>query len=112
MSETDPSPELLNFIAEWKKTSNYKAKFKPNKAKWVKALKSRKFKQAQGNLYAKGERYCCLGVYRNQTGCARQKDEYITNVHIPQAIQSYFSGLNDNHGVDFEGIAERVKALL
>jgi len=42
------------------------------KAKWVKALRSRKFKQAHKQLKTK-HGYCCLGVLREiaEPGCAR-----------------------------------------
>lgn len=44
----------------------------PNVKKWVKALRSGKFKQAKGRL-AEGERNCCLGVVCVLAGIPKDK---------------------------------------
>jgi hypothetical protein len=49
------------------------------KQKWVKALRSGKYKQGEGRLKQK-DTFCCLGVlcdlYRKETGEPWEKDEY------------------------------------
>lgn len=42
------------------------------KRKWIKALRSGKYRQGQGELYSKGK-YCCLGVLARIQGCSTTK---------------------------------------
>jgi hypothetical protein len=60
------------------------------KAKWVEALRSGDFKQAQGVLHdAKTDSYCCLGVLCKVVGAEwgefdKEVDDYIvTKDHVP-----------------------------
>jgi len=45
------------------------------KAKWLKALRSGRYKQAQGCL-KDNDKFCCLGVLADVQGCAWKKDDY------------------------------------
>ena len=46
------------------------------KDKWVKALRSRKYKQGEGMLYDKFEdSFCCLGVAKKEGLCKKNRDE-------------------------------------
>lgn len=39
------------------------------KAKWLKALRSEKYKKGRGQLRSKENRFCCLGVLADVAGC-------------------------------------------
>ena len=60
------------------------------KAKWVAALRSGKFKQAQGILFdSKGGSYCCVGVYAEVVeGFEANGKDYC----FPQIIAKYPGG--------------------
>ena len=76
------------------------------KAKWVKALRSGKYKQGTETLKT-GDRYCCLGV-----ACAMQNDTLflgggticqmtvdLNKIKIPKILQSSEYGFDRNESV-------------
>lgn len=92
------------------------------KTKWIRALKSGKYKQTTGAL-KNHEGFCCLGVLCdliNPKGWRGDKD-YEFNFNgsrtgfmpvrmgiLPKKIQKQLADLNDN-GESFEDIAEYIK---
>src|SRR3974390_3231732 len=92
------------------------------KAKWVKALRGRKFKQGTGYLYRK-DKHCCLGVlcevnkeiaeavydwksYRSFLVINEHDDEH--DVGLPFSIQSKLAKMNDD-GLSFKAIADYIE---
>ena len=95
------------------------------KQKWVKALRSGKYKQTQENLY-KNDKFCCLGVLAMECGRKNLELDDITdepelhsafvnnkimdtmNSLIPSSnekVQNYLIGLNDENRHSFKKIA-------
>jgi hypothetical protein len=89
------------------------------KAKWVKALRSGKFRQnTLGHLKLqmgpKGDaEYCCLGVARELKLASKcnNGDEFVLRKFLPLQIQEELARLND-WGVPFEVIAGIIQELL
>lgn len=95
------------------------------KAKWVRALKSGKFKKRTGKL-AHGETYCCLGVAACITGSFGKDFGGYTlkrqNAGLPNALMSQIgltSGdeadlirMNDTEGKSFKEIAQYIQENL
>lgn len=96
--------------------------------KWVEALRSGKFKQANGVLWAapglgrKHETFCCLGVYcrlvdpkfpRAADYEALHTAVFPENVRpkspIPEMAQGSFAALNDDFGWSFKRIATLIE---
>jgi len=90
------------------------------KAKWVKALASGRYKQANGVLYDSGEKgFCCLGVLCRVSGASLEeiddrtmpiKTDRFASV-IDQHIAMKLASLNDE-GVPFEVIAGLIHEAL
>jgi len=77
---------------------------KKQKQKWIKVLRSGKYKQGSNHLKL-NNRYCCLGVAREIGVCYRYNLEEFVNISfLPIKIQKALANLNDN-GVPFEVIA-------
>ena len=82
------------------------------KAKWVKALRSGKYKQAFGRLhYSEPNTFCCMGVLGRQLGLSTMQlgshgRLYILNrdTPVPMRHEGALADMNDA-GVPFEVIA-------
>jgi len=86
-----------------KPTEKQLAKWKINRKKWVKALRSKKYKQGTGELKSVDNEYCCLGVLCDIIGMKARKVSdgytYFGNdyqIAPPSACQAV--GLVDQHG--------------
>lgn len=96
------------------------------KRAWAKALRSGRYKQAQGSLQV-GRAYCCLGVLCRVVGAKRNKDGLFAwkgdeaSGDLPLALREElgmtrkqhdrFVNLNDVLGYDFDRIAKAVDRL-
>lgn len=95
-----------------KKTSNKLPK--RFKEKWIKALRSGKYKQTDGALYDKKEDgYCCLGVAGSICGvpdktligfCFLYPDKFNNTKGLPKLI----IGGNSKSEVDYSPVAEKL----
>jgi hypothetical protein len=68
------------------------------KNKWIRALKSDKYKQGKGYLYNKyTDAYCCLGVAKEEGLCSKRKGnaELVSTRFLPNEIQSFLASHND-----------------
>lgn len=79
------------------------------KAKWVKALRSGKYKQCTSELYdSEAREYCCLGVL-----CVVAKLEPDANAYtkLDRLVGSYspFVRMNDDLGKSFSEIADHIE---
>lgn len=91
--------------------------------KWVKALRSGKYKKKKGYLkfveyvwdskkkddkeVVKG--FCCLGV-ACEIGVAQARDKYfLLNDSLPQKVQDKLSGMNDSGRYSFKRIAAYIE---
>lgn len=88
------------------------------KTKWVKALRSGRYKQGCGNLRNLDGTYCCLGVLRNviQPGSELQAEDcgYLHSTHrngLDRESQIALGHLNDER-VPFEIIAGLIQVAL
>lgn len=94
------------------------------KNKWVKALRSGKYKQGMGELYnPKIETYCCLGVAAIICGSGKQKlkaEGILNSTHnVPKeliglrtgSVPSKLAMYNDN-GKSFKWIASYIERYL
>jgi hypothetical protein len=90
------------------------------KAKWVKALRSGKYRQAQDVLRSDSGAYCCLGVLRSvmHKGSSLKKgdEEYLHPDHKKEAGLSYkqqgqLATMNDE-GKTFSQIADYIEKKL
>jgi hypothetical protein len=79
------------------------------KTKWLKALRSGKYKQGRGQLRTPDDRFCCLGVlcdlYAKETGVSwegnGEDDDYEIcgdTGFLPQVIQEW-AGVDDHNPV-------------
>lgn len=59
------------------------------KTKWLKALRSGRYKQTRGTLYD-GEGYCCLGVLCRVAKLRARRSPY-------DSVNFYYRGDGDNH---------------
>jgi hypothetical protein len=67
------------------------------KAKWVKALRSGRYKQVAGTL-KRGEKHCCLGVlYRIQRGDFKELRNNLMSTELPEG---YSGGLTQDQRND------------
>ena len=99
------------------------------KDKWVKALRSGKYKQAEEELYNfRNNSYCCLGVLR-QIMCPAGPDndlqgkdkhgeeteflhtKYLRKAHLHHATQKHLADMNDR-GDSFRQIADYIEKRL
>lgn len=93
------------------------------KKKWIKALRSGKYKQCKGNL-RQGETFCCLGVLAHQADMkfSRQTDGiYTPKEHrhsydpiwnlVGESFGRELSGMNDG-GASFSKIADYIEKNL
>ena len=89
------------------------------KAKWVKALRSGKYRQGTGRLKREREdgedEYCCLGVLREiQPNIPSVFDDKLLDASvcgIPRETQQVFAEMNDDRA-SFEEIAYRIEKEL
>lgn len=88
------------------------------KMKWVKALESRRFRQAEGELYDNEGKYCCLGVLCRMVGLPNEKIKYeatlgdVKQGHLlPSATMMKLVAMNDE-GYSFKEIAAWIRAHL
>lgn len=100
--------------------------------RWVKALRSSKYKQAQGQL-KKDDGFCCLGVLCDLAvkdggkpwGISYHNDSSvgIHEAYLPEDmseflfgkqaydIQDFLAGLNDNYNYNFKEIADVIEKI-
>ncbi len=81
---------------------------KANRKLWVKALKSKKYKQAQGKLRGRRNERCCLGVlcdlYKSKTGKGKWYkgcfiiDEQNSGDQIPPSTVTNWVGMGTREG--------------
>lgn len=102
------------------------------KSKWVAALRSGNYKQAQGVLYRPSEGYCCLGLLCEVAGAQYEKhrsdwwpvidgeradrgngDEYLSESRfaIEAEVQERLAKMNDD-GRSFDEIADYIEKHL
>lgn len=95
------------------------------KAKWVRALKSGKFKKRTGKL-AHGETYCCLGVAACITGSfGKSFDDVICHrklgglppglkqeIGLSDNEETQLIQMNDTEGKSFKEIAQYIQEKL
>lgn len=89
------------------------------KEKWVKALRSRKYKQTKGQLCRRirknGVRfkaYCCLGVLKEVVEgkpLGEKRGAYAFPFILPMEIEKEYSNYNDMLGVSFKEIADKIE---
>lgn len=106
---------------------------KKNRAKWIRALCSGRYKQTQSNLRwidMSGEKYCCLGVACQISGLGKwdERDSFIVNdessefclndlpsvrgwLGMTEIQNSEAITMNDHDGFSFKYIAERFKEI-
>jgi hypothetical protein len=104
------------------------SKLNPNAQKWVDALRSRKYQQAQCKL-RNGDSFCCLGVACDISGIGTWTESGYTINHygsynlLPKEVRNWL-GLKDtsgsygathlawenDHGKTFEQIADVIEA--
>lgn len=100
---------------------------KSKKNKWVKALRSGKYKQGHGelktttaydkilrdNVKLEQPQFCCLGVARDLRLTIQAKDgvEFVSCSFLPQEIQDTLAKMNDN-GESFKTIAAYIEKNL
>lgn len=78
------------------------------KAEWVKALRSGKYKQGVNRL-AGGGYYCCLGVAKRCFGLDRSPEgELLPETFLPMRVQEVLARKNDN-GMTFAKIADYIE---
>lgn len=87
------------------------------KARWVKALRSGKYRQARGVLRtsdAEGQTFCCLGVLCEVNN--RPDIRFTSDVRRAFELDAEDSGvlieMNDNQEWDFEDIADYIAVML
>jgi hypothetical protein len=109
-----------------KQTTNKFKLPKLAKAKWIKALRSGKYKQGEHKLkytikneHGKNEnRYCCLGV-ACELGIAKKrahhkgqlKEQYVSTDFLPYGAQLILARMNDS-GLTFKKIAAWIQKKL
>jgi hypothetical protein len=93
---------------------------KVTKEKWIRALRSGKFKQGKQRLRADDGGYCCLGVLCEITGNAKNRN---MNQSWPRGHRTMFMGLdsqvqlslaimNDTNNLNFNQIADAIETLV
>ena len=89
---------------------------KANVRKWVKALRSGKYKQCRGRLFD-GRGYCCLGIVEKLAGVKpygfvleQGAREWLgVDEHNPKIGGLEASFLNDRENLTFPQIADRIE---
>lgn len=88
------------------------------KTKWVKALRSGRYKQGDGVLYADDKTYCCLGVLCAVQGVSRAKmaDASVQYAHalnksagLTKRSQHFLVKCNDDKKWSFARIAKHIE---
>lgn len=93
------------------------------KQKWVKTLRSGKYKQGKGELRSPdGSRYCCLGVLHlckggqlrpgQGTTSSKVKNGFISTKILPVLTQRALAEMNDIGGKSFSDIADYIEVNL
>ena len=97
------------------------------KRKWIKALRSGKYRQGRKTLYTKGShrgrpRYCCLGVAGRICGLSNEdmrRKGFVYNCGVipdlitgDDGIATVLSGMNDRHEKSFSKIADWIQENL
>lgn len=80
--------------------------------KWVKALRSGKYKQGRNRLKygnQNGTFYCCLGVAEEACGVPRNDGLELRPGVLPSMLQSDLMEMNDVEGADFKHIAKHIE---
>lgn len=85
--------------------------------KWIKALRSGKYRQGRGalkrgNQY--GTSYCCLGVAEDAIGLERLDRSELREIKgLSRGVQRTLMNMNDSGAADFNEIAAHIeKAIL
>lgn len=87
---------------------------KKDKQKWVKALRSGKYKQGKYKLHNKSDdTFCCLGVAVNLKLCGKttKPEEFISRNFLNDKSQQILSAMNDS-GKSFKTIADYIEENL
>ena len=91
------------------------------KRKWLRALRSGRYKQGKYYLRNSEDRYCCLGVlceclekpkWNDMNGYYKYKDRYVGTVSkriLSDKIQNTLIDLNDSECMSFLEIADYIK---
>lgn len=95
------------------------------KTKWLKALRSGKYKQGDGVLYREvyvGDddkaqaQFCCLGVYGRCVSKLKLEEiegrDYLSETAIPRTVQNNLSNMNDIKNLSFKRIANWIERNL
>lgn len=87
------------------------------KQKWVKALRSGDYKQAQFKLYDRATRsHCCLGVARAcklvKPNKKLAKDGEVDYSFLPEKVQNTLINFNDSRKYSFDRIANWIEKHL
>ena len=90
------------------------------KARWVKALRSGRYKQGKGYLQDKDGKNCCLGVLCRISRIKEEMDHLkigggflfagAKNFGLRSHVQSILAELNDNDVSSFEAIADFIES--
>lgn len=79
------------------------------KAKWIEALRSKKYHQCRYDLHNPEEgAHCCLGILCVVAGI--DFDYFKLNSVLPEKKQEVFIKLNDDHKMSFKKIAKYIEA--
>lgn len=86
---------------------------KDQKRRWVKALRSGKYRQGVAMLKNDIGEYCCLGVARDFCGARQLRNgtQYLSSRYLPNDIQRSLAMVND-YGVPFDMIAGLINEAL
>lgn len=84
------------------------------KAKWIKALRSGRYKQGKAELHPTEDTYCCLGVLckvariekSRWEGCGGLWDSLNSELGVSCARESRLTKMNDSDGWSFKQIAD------
>lgn len=93
------------------------------KAKWVKALRSGRYKQGTGMLYSESNKaFCCLGVLAKSCGILGQRgaeaksniiyDNLADPLELTPSTQILLLHMNDVQGKSFNEIADWIEENL
>lgn len=85
---------------------------KDNRAKWVAALRSDEYKQAQGTLRNKVGHMCCLGVLADIAGCKWKRNLADSAASYAPHRAMLFVGLRTNRGEFFDDTYENALSEL
>lgn len=83
------------------------------KKKWIKALRSGKYKQGKAVLHNEFySTYCCLGVLEKVCKIKRIGMCYLSPEKLPRNIQETLVQMNDANEKSFEEIADYIEKKL